>query len=167
MPEKIEYADGKEFIFGKTKIKFSQPVFHGTNPKLGYITEVLVDDGYKIIHTSDVEGPAVKEQVEFIIQNNPDIVFIDGPLTQMLGFRYSMKNLDDSVKNMIKIIKETDIEYLIIEHHMVRDLKWHTRISEVFEEGKKKNVKVITAAEYIGKEPELLEAHRKDLYKLE
>ena len=40
IPESIDIADGKEFKHGSTIIKFSPPVYHGTNPKLGYVVEV-------------------------------------------------------------------------------------------------------------------------------
>ncbi len=88
-PEKIEYCDGRKFEFGKTKIEFSKAVFHGTNNKLGYVVEVLVDDGKeRFIHTSDVEGPAINDQAEFILKNKPHTIFIDGPMTHMMGYRY-------------------------------------------------------------------------------
>ena len=158
----IEYCDGREFFFGSTKIKFSQPVYHGTTPKLGYVVEVLIDDGKgKFLFTSDIEGPSLPEQVDFILTENPDIVYVDGPLSYMLGYRYSAKSLKESVKNLIKIFKKTKTEKLIIDHHFLRDLKWKERIKEVFDVAKGK---IFTAAEYIGKENLMLEARRKELY---
>ncbi|MCD6478889.1 MAG: MBL fold metallo-hydrolase, partial [Candidatus Diapherotrites archaeon] len=147
LPEKIEYSDGKEFLFGNTRIKFSQAVFHGTNAKLGYVTEVLIDDGYRLIHTSDVEGPSIAEQVEFILQNKPNLVILDGPLSYMLGYRYSYKSLQLAVENMIKIVGIDSLEALIVDHHFLRDLKWKQRIASVFDAANRKGVKVLTAAE--------------------
>jgi hypothetical protein len=160
----IEYSDGKEFLFGDTRIKFSQAVFHGTNPRLGYVTEVLIDDGYKLIHTSDVEGPSIAEQVEFILQNKPNLAILDGPLSYMLGYRYSYKSLQLAVENMVKIVNMDSLEALVVDHHFLRDLKWKQRIASVFEEAEEKGVKVLTAAEYAGKPIEMLEAYRKELY---
>ena len=162
----IQHADGKEFLFGNTKIKFSQAVFHGTNAKLGYVTEVLIDDGYKLIHTSDVEGPSIANQVEFILENKPNLVILDGPLSYMLGYRYSYKSLQLAVENMIKIVNMGSIETLIVDHHFLRDLKWKQRIASVFGAANRKGVKVLTAAEYAGKPLEMLEAHRKELYSI-
>ncbi len=150
----IQYADGKEFLFGNTKIKFSQAVFHGTNAKLGYVTEVLIDDGYKLIHTSDVEGPSIAEQAEFILQNKPNLVILDGPLSYMLGYRYSYKSLQLAVENMIKIVNTDSLEALIV------------RIASVFDAANRKGVKVLTAAEFAGKPVKMLEAHRKELYSI-
>jgi predicted metallo-beta-lactamase superfamily hydrolase len=48
----IEFSDGNEFSFGKTKIKFSGAVPHGTNTKLGYVTEVSIKEGaQKFLYT--------------------------------------------------------------------------------------------------------------------
>ena len=160
----IQHADRKEFLFGNTKIKFSQAVFHGTNAKLGYVTEVLIDDGYKLIHTSDVEGPSIANQVEFILENKPNLVILDGPLSYMLGYRYSSKSLQLAVENMIKIVNMGSIETLIVDHHFLRDLKWKQRIASVFGAANRKGIKVLTAAEYAGKPLEMLEAQRKELY---
>jgi predicted metallo-beta-lactamase superfamily hydrolase len=130
------------------------------------VVEVSIScSGEKVLLTSDVEGPSVAEQVEFIIQENPDLVIVDGPMTYMLGFRYSRKSLALAIENMNRLIKETAVKSILVEHHFMRDLKYKERIAEVYESAAEKNVKVITAAEYLGREVELLEARRKELYK--
>lgn len=167
IPRSIDTADGKEFKHGSTVIKFSPPVYHGTNPKLGYVVEVSIScacGGEKVVFTSDVEGPSVDDQVEFIIQENPDILILDGPMTYMLGFRYSRKSLALAIENMNRIIKETTVKSILVEHHFMRDLKYKERIARVYESAAEKAVKVITAAEYLGRSIELLEARRKELY---
>ncbi|MDI6826072.1 MAG: MBL fold metallo-hydrolase [Candidatus Aenigmarchaeota archaeon] len=164
LPKKLEYADGKEFKFGETRVKLSQPVFHGTNPRLGFVFEVLIDDGeYKFIHSSDVEGPSQQDQVDFILQNKPNLVFLDGPLSYMM-YRFGVKAMESSVKNMIKILESCPLDALIVDHHFLRDLRWKEKISEVFKAAEKKKVEVKTSAEFVGKKTEMLEAHRKELY---
>jgi len=80
--DRIEIADSKEFKFEDTVIKFSKPVPHGINTKLGYVLEVYVYDGkHSFLFTSDVEGPPLKEQVEFMYEMNPNVIYIDGPMT--------------------------------------------------------------------------------------
>jgi predicted metallo-beta-lactamase superfamily hydrolase len=165
LAKEIIFSDGKSLSFGTTTITFSPPVFHGTDSKLGYVTEVLIDDGQRFIFTSDVEGPAIQEQLDFILKNKPNIVLIDGPLSSMLGFKYSQANLDASNKNIIRIINECPIECLIIDHHLLRDLKWRERIASVFAESQKKGTRVISAAEFSGKAIDILEAKRRELYK--
>lgn len=160
-PKKLEYADGKEFVFKSTRIKFSSPVFHGTNPRLGYVLEVCIEyKGEKFLHTSDVEGPSIKAQAEFILQERPNVVFIDGPMSYMLGYRYSVKSFEESIKNLKEIAKLCDV--IVVDHHFLRDLKWRERIKEV-----EKIKHVMSAAEFAGKKEELLEARRKELYETE
>jgi len=165
LPKKLEYADGKKYQFGKTKLEFSNAVFHGTNPRLGFVIEVLINDGkFKFIHTSDVEGPNNKPQLDFILENKPNLVFSDGPLSYII-YRFGNKAMQNSVDYMIKIIETCPLEAFITDHHFLRDLKWRERIAKVFEVADKKKVKLQTAAEFLGKETEMLEAHRKDLFK--
>ncbi|MCD6414501.1 MAG: MBL fold metallo-hydrolase [Candidatus Diapherotrites archaeon] len=167
LPSRLEYSDGKEFRFGNTLVKFSQPVFHGTNSRLGYVTEVLIVDeasGYRFIHTSDVEGPAIEDQVNFILQNKPNVLFLDGPLSYMLGFRYSHASLELSVKNIEKVIKECPLDSLVVDHHFLRDLKWKERLNGAFKVAEREGIKLQTAADFSGKKLEMLEAMRKKLY---
>jgi len=164
LPKKLEYCDGKEFKFGKTRIKFSQPVFHGTNPRLGFVVEVLIDDGkYRFIHTSDVEGPNQENQTNFILENKPNLVFCDGPLSYII-YRFGTNALKNSVQNMIKIIKSCPLDAFVVDHHLLRDLKWRDKIGEAFKEAEKKKIKLETSAEFLGKPVEMLEARRKELF---
>jgi len=165
IPKSINIADGGEFKHGSTNITFSKPVYHGTNPRLGYVVEVsIASGGDKMVFTSDVEGPAVDAQVEFIIQEEPELLILDGPMTYMLGFRYSKQSLALSVANMCRLIKGGSLKKLIVDHHFMRDLKYRERIAEVYECASESDTEVITAAEYIGREIEMLEAMRKELY---
>lgn len=165
LPKEIQYSDGNEFSFGKTKIRFSKPVFHGTNSRLGYVTEVSIkEEDFCFVFTSDVEGPSIEDQAKFILDENPNLLYLDGPMTYMLGYRYSKASLEQSIKNIARIFEKTKIETLILDHHFLRDIKWNKRIDGVFEAAEKNNVKVVTAAEYLGLENEILEARRKELY---
>jgi predicted metallo-beta-lactamase superfamily hydrolase len=162
MPEKLEYADGREFSFGDTGVRFSDAVFHGTGNRLGYVVEICIKEGNEsFVFTSDVEGPNTKEQTDFIIKENPDVVYLDGPLSYMLGYRYSYESLAGAVENILSILNGTDVEKLVIDHHLLRDLNWKEKIARVFDAGKK----VLTAAEFLGVGNNQLEARRKELFK--
>ncbi len=166
LPQKIEYCDGREFKFGETHIKFSQPVPHGTNAKLGYVTEVCIRDSEgKFIHTSDVEGASLEEQTSFLIAENPDIIFLDGPMTYMLGYRYSRASLLASANNMLKVMENTSVKQIVFDHHFLRDLNWKEHILDIFKAAAKKGIKILTAAEFAGLENDLLEARRRELYR--
>jgi len=164
-PERLEYADGKEAEIRKTRICFSRAVCHGTNPRLGYVTEVSVSHGgEKLLYTSDVEGPSLDDQVQFIFEEKPDVLIVDGPMTYMLGFRYSYKSLEISNQNLVRVIGETELRALILDHHFLRDLNYQTRIAPVYTAAERKNMRVLTAAEFAGKKIEMLEALRRELY---
>ena len=165
LPKKIEISDGNTFLLGKTRIAFSKAVCHGTNPRLGYVTEVSIkSNNEKFLHTSDVEGPSLEEQIKFILEEKPDVLFVDGPMTYMLGYRYSFKSLEISNNNLVKAVREAGLQTLVLDHHFLRDLKYKNRIKPVYEAAEKYDVKVLTAAEFCGRKIEMLEALRKELY---
>jgi len=160
-----EYADGRVMKVGSTTISISHPVPHGVNTKLGYVVMVSVDDGdSKVLYTSDVEGPSLDEQVDIVLREKPNILILDGPMTYMLGYRYSQASLEASINNMVRIIRETPVEIMVVEHHFMRDLEYKQRIKRVYEEAEDRGVKVLSAAEFEGKPIEMLEAHRRELY---
>jgi len=165
MPKRLDIADGRNFQLGNTHINFSKAVCHGTNPRLGYVTEVSIkSNNEKFLHTSDVEGPSLEDQISFILKEKPDILFVDGPMTYMLGYRYSYKSLEISNNNLVKAIRETNLNTLVLDHHFLRDLNYRLRIKPVYEEAEKRAVKVVTAAEFAERKIEMLEALRKELY---
>jgi predicted metallo-beta-lactamase superfamily hydrolase len=165
LPNKLEIADSKSFTFDKTTITFSNAVCHGTNPRLGYVVETCIScGGEKFLHTSDVEGPSLEDQIAFILEQKPDVLFVDGPMTYMLGYRYSFRSLETSNVNLVRAVKETELHTLVLDHHFLRDLNYKMRIKPVYEEAGRRGVKVLTAAEFTGRKIEMLEALRKELY---
>jgi predicted metallo-beta-lactamase superfamily hydrolase len=82
----------------------------------------------------------------------------------MLGFRYSAKSLALSIENINRIIRETSVSTILLDHHFMRDLNYVKRAAEVQKCAEEHGVKVITAAEYAGREADILEARRKELY---
>ncbi|NOZ77415.1 MAG: hypothetical protein GXO65_07125 [Euryarchaeota archaeon] len=165
IPASVEYADGREFAFGETVVRFSQPVCHGADSRLGYVTEVSIRDGEScLVHTSDVEGPVTRDQTGFILEEDPDVLYLDGPMTYMLGYRFSRGSLQEAISNLEEIMEKTRVGTVITDHHLLRDLAWRERLGPVFEAAEKRGVKICTAAEFLGQENELLEARRRELY---
>ena len=159
------YCDDSKETIGNTKLTFSPPFFHGPEGvKLGYVVMTTVEDGeMKLLHASDVQGPVTEEAKDYIISQKPDILIIDGPPTLFLGWRFSMKNLEDASKNMVEIIESTDCQ-IILDHHLLRDLEYKKKFHGVYEAG---GDRIKTFAEYLGMENNLLEAHRKELWERE
>jgi predicted metallo-beta-lactamase superfamily hydrolase len=160
----IRLADGNEFVFGNTTLTFSEAVPHGTNDRLGYVVQLAVAEGeMTFVHTSDVEGPSLVRQADFLLSQEPKVAACDGPMTYMMH-RYGRKALEASIDNLVRLIRETPIEVLILDHHLLRDLKWREKITPVFEAGEEHGCAVKTFAEFAGMEDDLLEARRKELY---
>ena len=157
----LKFVDGKEFEFGKVKVKFSPAFPHGPpGIRLGFVVMCAIDDGERrLLFSSDVQGPVSDEARDWIVGMKPSLVIMDGPPTYFLGYKFSVENMEKAKENMLIILEKTGCE-MILEHHLLRDLKYRERMSEVYETGKVK-----TAAEYLGKENNLLEMHRKELWK--
>jgi hypothetical protein len=154
-------ADGKEFKHGKTKIRFSPAVPHGPpGIRLGFVIMTLVDDGFRFIHASDTQGPVAEESTDWIIEQKPDLLYMDGPPILFLGWKFSQANMEKAVNNFQRILDETKAE-IIVDHHLLRSLNYKEKFP-FFD-----NERVKTAAEYLGKENTMLEAHRKKFYNKE
>lgn len=158
LPNRVEFADGREFTYGSTRIRFSRAVPHGVNTRLGYVIEVLIESGEeRFLFSSDVEGPSLEKQADFIMRSDPHIAVIDGPMTYMLGFRYSRDSLQASEGNLQRVLDLPSLELLILDHHLCRELEFRKRLSLISNRFK-------TAAEASGKRNDLLEARRRELY---
>jgi predicted metallo-beta-lactamase superfamily hydrolase len=66
------------------------------------------------------------------------------------------------MRNLGKLV-EGGVEELIIDHHFLRDMKYSQYMKNL--EEAYPGAKICTAAEYMGKEVELLEARRRELYR--
>lgn len=165
LSESVEFADYRTFEFGNTTLSFSKAVPHGTNTKLGYVIQLAVDDGHTtFLHTSDVEGPSLDSQLKFILEHEPDILACDGPMSYLM-YKYGNKAMEKSLENLIQIIEKTSIKIMMLDHHLTRDIKWRERMEPVFAAGEAHDCDVTTFAGYLGKEDDLLEARRKELWK--
>jgi hypothetical protein len=158
----INIADNTHISFGKTNISFSKPVCHGASSRLGYVIQIFIEETERFIHTSDVCGPVNKDAVDFIIERQPHSIIVDGPLTYLLGSHYRKEDVSSSLENLKRIITETPIKNLVIDHHLLRDLSWHNYIDDL--KGIKSSVLICSAAEFLGQKEELLEARRKEFY---
>ncbi len=167
MAKDVRVSDSNKAKFGKTTIEFSPPFFHGPeNSKLGWVISTLIDDGKtRFVHTSDVQGPLVDETTDWIIEKNPDIIFLCGCLTYFLGWRYPVKLLDVANNNVIKILENTNVRTLIVDHHLVRDKRFREKIKPVYDKARGLGKQVLTGAQFAGEKERFLEAFRRELWK--
>lgn len=169
LAKEIIIGDGQRFEFDGVEIIISDAVHHGVSRKLGMVIEVCiksVQNGQKFLFTSDVQGITLDEQLNFILEQNPDIIFADGPMTYLLNYRFRSDDLVHSIKNIIRIINETKVRKFILDHHFLRDPNYKKYLDAIFATDLGKT-EILTAAEFAGKENELLEACRQELYRSE
>jgi len=154
----VIFADGKEFEIGKTKIKITPPLFHGIEyDRVGWVIALVIEHNRKkILYSSDLQGPTIEDYAEWIIDENPDLLILDGPASYLFGYMVNRINLQRAIDNMIAIIKKIKAKLIIYDHHLLRDHLYKERMAEVYREAKKSRKRVITAAEWFGKEPLIL-----------
>jgi len=159
---KIRYAEEKRFSFGNTELRFTMPLFHGIEfSTLGWVFATVIEhDGEKLIHSSDMNGPIIEDYAEWIIKENPDILILDGPMTYMFGYLLNRINLNRAIRNAVRIVEESDASLIIYDHHLVREKRFRERTKEVWKAAKKSNKKLITAAEFLGLTPKVLECSK-------
>ena len=165
LPRRMETADGKEFAFGGTVIRFSGPAPHGPGMNVGWVVQVSVRAGGEaFLYTSDVQGAPRPEHLGFILSEGPGLVYLDGPPTYLMGQGFGPDDLRASLRNIGEVIGSARVHTLIIDHHLLRDAEWRNEIREVVQRAMAEGKKIVTAAEYLGAKEELLEANRKRLF---
>lgn len=164
---KVEFADGKTFEFGNTSVKFSEPVFHGpANSMLGWLLMATIEcDEERILFASDVQGPMHIPTLEIILAQKPQLVIIGGPPTYLAWTKIDEEQLEQGIRSLEILAR--NIPITILEHHLLRDEKWKEHSQTIFSEARKAGHKVVTAAEYIQRENNLLEYKRKQLFENE
>lgn len=157
----IHYSDGKSFQLGDTLLNFSEPLPHGgEGSRLGFVISATIEwEGEKLMHASDVQGPLYEGAKNFILNENPDILILSGPPIYLDGFALGKHDIGQAKKNLVEICQK--IPKVVVDHHLLRDLRCFDFIKEVKAESKGE---IMVASELLGKEPYLLEARRKEFY---
>ncbi|MQY62177.1 hypothetical protein GH146_02670 [archaeon] len=165
--KRLETADGRTFEFGETKLRFSEPVFHGPeNSELGWIVMVTIEFAdEKVVFASDIQGPMYTPTLDRILAENPQLVLVGGPPTYLAGFRVKDENIETGMQNLRNLVE--NVPLTILEHHLFRDKNWKILSQPIFDAANEAGHKVLTAAEYSGKENNFLEFHRRQLFETE
>lgn len=160
----FEIADRRSFTFGRTILKFSEPVFHGSeNSPMGWVLMTTIEyEGEKFLHAPDVQGPISQVTLEMILSIKPNLAMIGGPPLYLAGFRVPEEEIQYALKNLEIIVE--NVPAVVLEHHMLRDEGWREKAVKIFEAAEQAGHKVLTAAELVGDRNTLLEAARKRLY---
>ena len=165
--EKLEIADSKTFEFGDTRLKFSDPVFHGPeNSGLGWILMITIEhNDERVLFASDVQGPMYDPTLDIILAEKPQLVIMGGPPTYLAGFRVKEEHIRQGMQNLESLAKK--VSTTILEHHTLRDEKWRNLSQPIFDIASEIGHKVVTAAEFAGKANNLLEFRRRQLFEIE
>ncbi|MEZ0318779.1 MAG: MBL fold metallo-hydrolase [Pyrobaculum sp.] len=157
-----EYADGRSWAFGRTTVRASPSFWHGpAGSKTGRVVGFVVSDGEeRLAFIPDVEGPVEPEPVAFLKEVKPTVAVIGGPPTY-LNWDYSR------ALELLKEVVDLGVRVLVLAHHLLRDAEWRGKIAPLLEHAEKKKVEIATYARLLGREEELLEARRRELYKTE
>ncbi len=160
----IVVADGASVQFGGTEVRFSPAVPHGFTDELGYVVMIAIQDGETtFVHTGDVEGPPLRSQLSWILKENPDVLYCDGPMTHMPE-NFPEEQVRASITNLERIVRSSDLRTLILDHHALRGRDWEKKTESVRRAGQEHGVGVVTAAGYLGRPLDALEYRRDELY---
>jgi len=161
---KFEVGDGRFFEYGETKIRISQPVLHGEEHSgLGWVIMTTVETGEgKFIHASDVQGPMSTDTMNTILAERPNLLVIGGPPTYLRGTKVDKTHIENAITNASRIVGS--VPETIFEHHILRSEDWANDVKPVYEAAATASHKVMTAADYAGTKPLLLESVRTRLY---
>jgi len=164
---RLEVADSRTFEFGNTRLKFSDPVFHGAeNSALGWVLMTTVEHGdEKVLFAPDVQGPMCNSTLEMILAEAPQLLIMGGPPIYLMGFSVRDKDTQFGMQNLEKIVRK--IQTTILEHHLLREKQWRELCQPILDTALKTGHTVVTAAEFAGEENNLLEGQRKQLFETE
>jgi predicted metallo-beta-lactamase superfamily hydrolase len=159
----VSYGDGKSFEIGDTEIKFSNALPHGSEgSKLGYVVAVTIKwNGKSVMHASDVQGPIYEGAKQAILKEKPDMLILSGPPIYLQGFAIEREDIEKARNNLIEISGQ--IPEVIVDHHLLRDIRCFDFIKSVEKES---GAEIFVASEINGREPKLLEARRKEFYRI-
>jgi hypothetical protein len=140
---KLKVADGKTFKFGDTIVKFSKPVFHGSeNTALGWVLMTLIKyEGEKVLFAPDIQGPMYGKTLRMILSAKPQLLIIGGPPVYLADFRVKNEQINLGIKNL-EVLAEK-IPSMILEHHLLRDESWREHVKTVFEKAAENDHKIL------------------------
>jgi hypothetical protein len=154
----VRFADGKEVKKGRTRLRFTPPLFHGVEfARVGWVVGLVVEYGaHKILYTSDLQGPQIEDYAHWIIAEDPELLILDGPATYLFGYLLNRVNLNRAIQNLCTILEQISSKIIIYDHHNLREPRYQERLARVYEVAKRYKKRLLTAAELCGEEPLVL-----------
>lgn len=165
LAQKIEWADGRDFELEGVQVSISPAVWHGeVGSKVGTVVMVYLKRGKdSFLFGSDAQNLADPAALEWVLEKDPRFMILDGYPTIFLGWRMSRESFDRSKESLKRAIEETRAKTIILDHHILRDIKYKEKMKDVFELAEDLKKELVSAAEFCGVENFFLEAWRRDL----
>lgn len=150
-------ADGLVRRYGSVTITFSASLFHGSTPRLGQVIMVgVAEDDFRMLYTSDIQGPVRDDHREAIVRYAPHVLFLDPPMAP------KGRMPDVFFTHMKQIVgKSPALSEVVVDHHPLRDLGWERWWTPLETWLHKRKIKLRMGAQWNGQNPQLLEAQRK------
>jgi len=160
----IIVADGGSFDYGDTRVRFSAALPHGEDAtELGSVLATVIESrSEKFIHASDIQGPISETALAFILSERPSAIIVGGPPTYLSGVKVSEDSIRRGMSNLATVARQ--ISLVVVDHHLLRAQDSLQELSAISAEARSSGGSIMTAAEYIGEKPKLLEANRRVLY---
>lgn len=160
----VEAADGRTFTYGKTNVHFSQAVVHGPeDATLGWVVMTTIEcEDERFLFAPDVQGPMANHTADLILGTKPAMAMLGGPPLYLGGFRVNPSQIEKALSNLERIV--ASVPLVVLEHHTLRDEEWRSKTEKAFQIANSFGHKLVTAAQYAGKENNFLESKRKELY---
>ncbi len=160
----VKVADASSFEFGETRLDFSRPVPHGEEgTRLGYVVMLKVSCGRdSFLFASDVQGPVSDETRNLILRWGASTVYAGGPPAYLVPLQIEKGLVDRAIQNLVVIAERTKVT--VVDHHLMRAMNWRECVHEAEATARASGNSLMTAASFSGKEENLLEAKRDQLY---
>ena len=166
---RVEYADARVFELEGVRIEFSPPVWHGApGSRVGKVLMVrILSDDIHVVFTSDVQGPGDPEALRILESwSKPriDVLILGGPPTYFAGYKVPVRDVEAGLEGMRAVVERVRPRVLVYDHHLLRDARYRERVAEHLEVAERLGVRMVTAAEFMGRPVEQLEAMRRELW---
>lgn len=153
---KMLFIDGKTIWVDDVEISFTPPLYHGIEySRTGWVIGLSIKYlGKRLVYTSDIQGPIIEDYVSWILREDPEIIFLDGPPTYLIPYMLNLINFRRALENIRRIIEYArSLKLIIYDHHLTRDINFYEKVGEVFQYAKNFGVEILDVATYLGREP--------------
>ncbi len=163
----VSYADGMEYVIDGVRFRFSPPVWHGEpGTKVGKVVMVSIEcDEGRVVYASDVQGPVDEEARNWLARlGSADLLVIDGPPTYFAGYKVPREAVEEGFRGFVEVVRRLKPRVAVVDHHLARDKAYEDILGDL-RRRVGGSTRIVSAAEFMGREPRLLEAHRRELWR--